>query len=214
MTKIIPLNPLPIKMKINLENMPFPIYRKVLIPADINMDELHLIIQVAMGWENCHLYEFSDKKGKSKIRVQNDIDENDLWGNDAESFDAGELSLMEFLEHTDGKTFWYWYDFGDDWWHKISIQKATQKDLAEYYGDTPLCTEAAGLCPPEDCGGPWGFAQLVEAINEPKHPEYKNYREWLGIKGKKKIDFENVDIEEINDNLDLLWNEWVDEDED
>ncbi|MDX5477584.1 MAG: plasmid pRiA4b ORF-3 family protein, partial [Cyclobacteriaceae bacterium] len=66
----------------------------------------------------------------------------------------------------------------------------------------------------EDCGGPWGFAQLVEAINEPKHPEYKNYREWLGIKGKKKIDFENVDVEEISDNLDLLWNEWVDEDED
>lgn len=214
MTKIIPINSVPLKLKINLENMPFPIYRKVLVPIDITMDELHLIIQVAMGWENCHLYEFSDKKGKSKIRVQNDIDENDLLGNDAESFDAGELSLMEFLEHTDGKTFWYWYDFGDDWWHKISIQKATKKDLAEYYGDTPLCTEAAGLCPPEDCGGPWGFAQLVEAINEPKHPEYKNYREWLGITGKKKIDFENVDVEEISDNLDLLWNEWVDEDED
>lgn len=213
MTKIIPINPAPLKLKINLENMPFPIYRKVLIPSNITMDELHLIIQVAMGWENCHLYEFSDKKGKCKIRVQFDIEEDDLWGNDAESFDAGELSLLDFLEHTDGKTFWYWYDFGDDWWHKISIQKVTKKDLTEFDGETPLCTEATGLCPPEDCGGPWGFAQLEEAINEPKHPEYKNYREWLGIKGKKKIDFENVEIEEINDNLDLLWNAWVDEDE-
>lgn len=210
MTKIIPLNPTPLKLKINLENMPFPIYRKLLIPVDINMDELHLIIQIAMGWENCHLYEFSDKKGKCKIRVQHDIEE-DLWGNNADSFNAGELSLTEFLTYTDGKTFWYWYDFGDDWWHKISIQKVTQKDLAEFDGETPLCTEAAGLCPPEDCGGPWGFAQLEEAINEPKHPEYKNYREWLGIKGKKKIDFENVDIDPINDNLDLLWNAWIDE---
>jgi hypothetical protein len=214
MTKIIPLNPIPFKLKINLENMPFPIYRKVLLPADILMHDLHLIVQVAMGWENCHLYEFSDKKGKCKIRVQFDIEEDDLWGTDADSFDAGELSLMEFLEYTDGKTFWYWYDFGDDWWHKISIQKVTKKDLSEFDGETPVCTEAAGLCPPEDCGGPWGFAQLEEAINEPKHPEYKNYREWLGIKGKKKIDFDNVDIDAINDNLDLLWNTWIDEEGD
>ncbi|MGY6521946.1 MAG: plasmid pRiA4b ORF-3 family protein [Mongoliitalea sp.] len=218
MTKIIPLSPLSemvaiIKLKINLDNMPFPIFRKVVIPADISMHELHLIIQVAMGWENSHLFQFSDKKQRPKIMVQRVVEEDDLWGmHHGDTYMADEISLLEFLAQTDGKTFWYWYDFGDDWWHKISIQKVTKKDLSEFDGEIPVCTEAAGLCPPEDCGGPWGFAQLEEAINEPKHPEYKNYREWLGIKGKKKIDFENVDIEEINDNLDLLWNAWVDED--
>ncbi|MFD2200146.1 plasmid pRiA4b ORF-3 family protein [Shivajiella indica] len=213
MSKIIPLFPKLFKLKINLENMPFNIHRKVLVPTDIDMYELHLIIQVAMGWENCHLFQFGDKKKKPKIRVQHDIDEDDLSGHHSDSFEAEELSLMEFLNYTDGKTFWYWYDFGDDWWHKISIQKVTKKELADF-DDTPLCTEAAGLCPPEDCGGPWGFAQLAEAINEPKHPEYKNFREWLGIKGRKKIDFDYVDIDAINDNLDLLWNEWVFGDED
>ncbi|MBW3469134.1 plasmid pRiA4b ORF-3 family protein [Arthrospiribacter ruber] len=215
MTKIIPLHQIPLKLKINLENMPFPIYRKVLVPSDIQMDELHLVIQVAMGWENAHLYQFSDKKGRSKIMVQREVEKDEFWGGlHGDEFNADEISLMEFLAYTDGKTFWYWYDFGDDWWHKISIQKVTKKDLADTFGDTPFCTEAKGLCPPEDCGGPWGFANLEEAINEPKHPEYKEYREWLGIKGKKKIDFEKVDLDEINDNLDVLWNGWIDEEGD
>ena len=215
MPKIIPLHPTSIKLKINLENMPFPIYRKVVIPADITMSELHLIIQVAMGWEDCHLFQFSDKKERPKISAQREMEGDDFWGSPhGDTYDADELFLLEFLEHTDGKTFWYWYDFGDDWWHKISIQKVTKNDLAEFVDETPACTEAAGLCPPEDSGGPWGFANLVEAINEPKHPEYKTYREWLGIKGKKKIDFEKVDIDAINDNLDLLWNAWIDEEGD
>ena len=210
MAKIIPLHTSPIKLKVNLENMPFPIYRKVLVPEDITMGELHLVIQVAMGWENCHLFQFNDKKERPNIRVQQEIEEDNFWGQShSDNFNADELSLLEFLDYTDGKTFWYWYDFGDDWWHKISIQKITKKDLSEYVGDTPVCTEASGICPPEDCGGPWGFAQLAEAINEPKHPEYINYREWLGVKGKKKIDFENVDLDEINDNLDILWNDWT-----
>lgn len=210
MAKIIPLHTRPIKLKVNLENMPFPIYRKVLVPEDITMGELHLVIQVAMGWENCHLFQFNDKKERPNIRVRQEIEEDNFWGQShSDNFNSDELSLLEFLDYTDGKTFWYWYDFGDDWWHKISIQKITKKDLSEYIGDTPVCTEALGICPPEDCGGPWGFAQLAEAINEPRHPEYINYREWLGIKGKKKIDFENVDLDEINDNLDILWNEWT-----
>ena len=210
MAKIIPLHTSPIKLKVNLENMPFPIYRKVLVPEDITMGELHLVIQVAMGWENCHLFQFNDKKERPNIRVRQEIEEDNFWGQShSDNFNADELSLLEFLDYTDGKTFWYWYDFGDDWWHKISIQKITKKDLSEYIGDTPVCTEALGICPPEDCGGPWGFAQLAEAINEPRHPEYINYREWLGVKGKKKIDFENVDLDEINDNLDILWNDWT-----
>ncbi len=215
MSKIIPLQAAPIKLKVNLENMPFGIYRKVLVPLDISMYDLHLIIQAAMGWEDCHLFQFCDKKYKGNILVQHDFDQKDyLGGFHTEVFEAEELPFSEFLSHTDGKSFWYWYDFGDDWWHKISIQKVTKKDLAEYDGDTPVCTEAAGLCPPEDSGGPWGFTNLVEAINEPKHPEYKNYREWLGIKGKKKTDFEDIDREAINDNLDLLWNAWIDEEGD
>jgi hypothetical protein len=215
MSTIIPLQSAPIKLKVNLENMPFSIFRKVLVPIDISMYDLHLIIQAAMGWEDYHLFQFCDKKYKGNILVQHDFAEEDFWGGlHSEVFEAEEMPLSEFLLHTDGKPFWYWYDFGDDWWHKVSIQKVTKKDLAAYDGDTPLCTEAAGLCPPEDSGGPWGFANLVEAINEPKHPEYKNYREWLGIKGKKKIDFDDIDIEAINDNLDLLWNAWIDEEGD
>ncbi|PRY85945.1 plasmid pRiA4b ORF-3 family protein [Mongoliibacter ruber] len=208
MTKIIPLIPEPIKLKITLENMPFSIYRKVLVPSSINMLQLHQVIQVAMGWENCHLFQFNDKKFNASISVEHGAEDNDMFGGfSSESFEAEELSLEEFLTHTDGKSFWYWYDFGDDWWHKISIQKVTKKDMANYKAN-PLCTEAMGACPPEDIGGPWGFAEFTEVINNKKNPQSKEMREWLGMKARDKWDFDAVDIEEINEDLDYIWNEW------
>lgn len=214
MTKIIPLNANPFKLKIDLENTPFRINRKVIVPTGISMYELHLIIQASMGWENSHLFQFSDKKWKCDIRVQYGVDDEGEWGDFfSEIYEADELSLSEFMLHTNGKSFWYWYDFGDDWWHKISIQKVTKKDLSLYRG-IPICTEAVAACPPEDCGGPWGFAEYVEAINDPKHPEYERNREWLGVVGNAKIDLQSVDLKEINETLEYMWNEWKTEDED
>lgn len=206
MSKIIPLHSNPIKIKIDLEDMPFKIYRKLIIPSNITMADLHLVIQIAMGWENYHLFQFSDKKFDSTITVQSDIEEEDFFDEYKDDMiSAEDLTLAEFLTHTNGKSFWYWYDFGDDWWHKISIQKLNKTEINSFKA-TPICTEAAGGCPPEDVGGAWGFEEFVKAINDPKNPQYKEFRAWMGMKPREKYDFEEIDVEHINHNLDFIWN--------
>jgi hypothetical protein len=102
--------------------------------------------------------------------------------------------LIELMQR---KSFWYWYDFGDDWWHKVSVLKPTKKDLSQYKG-APVCLDAFGKCPPEDVGGPWGYQNFCQIINNKKDPEYKEHREWLGMDLKSKYDYERVDIEDIN----------------
>lgn len=98
----------------------------------------------------------------------------------------------EFLENRKGKPFYYLYDFGDNWLHKISFLKPSGKDL-EYFKGNPLCVEASGACPPEDISGPWGYMDFLDAVNDKKHPEYKEYREWLGMKRSEKYDPYEVD---------------------
>jgi hypothetical protein len=204
MAIIIPISPL-FKLKIQLENVPFEISRKVLVPESISMHELHLIIQITMGWENSHLYQFSDKKGLDRTIEASDSEFDEDFLNSlpdrVNRIDAEVARLKEeFYENLEGKPFFYWYNFGDDWWHKISFQKVTKKDL-EVYQNLPVCLEAKGACPPEDVGGPWDFYNFFMTVNEPKSKEGKEFREWLGMKKGEKWDFETVDLEEINENL-------------
>lgn len=193
------------KLKIRLEDMPFEISRKVLVPDWITMYDLHLIIQIAMGWENSHLYEFSDKKGPSKTIEASDTtyDEDflDFLPARVKRINADVASLKEeFYEKLEGKPFLYWYDFGDDWWHKISFQKISKKDL-EVYQNVPVCLEGKGKCPPEDVGGSWGFNNFLMTVNEPKSQEGREFRQWLGLKKGEKWDFESVNLDLINQTL-------------
>lgn len=204
----------PLKLHIVLENMPFEISRTVLVPDSINMYGVHVIIQNAMGWHDDHLFQFSDKKGSKRtieISTEEPLDEEFLKENfkdlpkhfyprikEMHIEDAG--LKEEFYEKLGKKPFFYWYDFGDDWWHKISFRKVTKKDL-EIYQDLPICLEAKGACPPEDIGGPWGFYNFFMTVNEPKSKEGEEFRDWIGKGDGEKWDFETVDLEEINQNL-------------
>lgn len=195
----------PLKLQITLENMPHSVYRKVLVPEDINMLELHYVIQVAMGWSNSHLFQFQDKQNAPSLTVHAPGESDDIdffaFGRRAEWMDAEEALLKEdFLEATGGKPFWYWYDFGDDWWHKITFQKPSKKDLASYLGK-PLCIDAFGACPPEDVGGPWGYAEWLEIIINKKHPQHAEMRDWAGLSPRQKYDPDAVNLEDINAQL-------------
>lgn len=195
----------PIKLKINLENMPHSVFRRVLVPEDLNMMQLHAIIQIAMGWNFAHLFQFMDSRNNPTIKV---TDNDEDAGNDLPLFFRGPKSVFaeevtlknEFLLNREGKSFWYLYDFGDDWYHKISFQKPTKKDLALFTG-APVCIEAFGACPPEDVGGPWGYAHFLLATEDKKHPQHRKLKEWAGLSAREKYDPEYVDIENINENL-------------
>lgn len=199
----------PLKIKINLEEMPYPVSRKLLVPEDVNMRQLHLLIQVAMGWENYHMWQFSDAKWKSRITVSLPMDD-DFGFDEEKALIAHTVKLKEtFFEQNGSKPFWYWYDFGDDWWHKISFLKTNKKDREQFNG-IPVCIEALGNCPPEDCGGPWGYQDFLEATKDPDHPQHEEMMEWMGMAEGDTWPTEAPPIELINEELKAFYKapEW------
>ena len=90
----------------------------------------------------------------------------------------------------------YWYDFGDDWWHTITIEKTLKPKPTDHF---PTCLKGVGACPPEDCGGIWGYYEFLEAIRDPKHERHDELVEWAG----DDFDPNDFDVEETNEALAL-----------
>lgn len=70
----------------------------------------------------------------------------------------------------------YIYDFGDSWEHKITLEL-----ISEVQTKFPVCIAGKGKCPLEDCGGAWAYQDLKGTLNDPDHPDHKEYRDWLGL---------------------------------
>lgn len=190
----------PIKLKIELKDLPHKCTRTLLVPEDINMLQLHFIIQESFGWLNAHLFEFCDVKWRAAIRVgvPDDLDDDFNFIEMTPKQDVSKVKLKKtFAEENDRKAFWYWYDFGDDWWHQVRFLKVSQKDLKQF-DEAPMCIKAEGKCPPEDVGGVWGYAAFLEAIKDKKHPEHKALVKWYGLKRNEVYDENKVDLEKIN----------------
>lgn len=196
----------PIKLKVELKDTPHKIVRKVLVPEDISMYQLHLIIQDSMGWEHAHLFEFSDVKWKSSIRVgiPDDFDDDfDMYS--ANKQDANKVRIKDlFVVENGSKPFWYLYDFGDDWWHQISFLKVSKKDL-NTFENKPICIDAINKCPPEDIGGVWGYQEFLETVKDKNHPEREEMMEWYGIPSDETYDETATDLAVINQRLGNLY---------
>ena len=165
-----------------------PIWRKLLVPDNFTFMDLHESIQAAMGWENAHLFSFSHP-GPFGEGDQIGIPFEDDWM-DMEVLDARTIKLREHL-HKPKQKMHYEYDFGDGWQHTIMVEDITDDKLL-----APQCLKGKGACPPEDCGGIWGYYNLVETVNNPKNPDYEDMREWLGLEKGEKWDVEAFNIEE------------------
>jgi hypothetical protein len=159
------------RLKITLDNVKPTVMRRVEVPAELVLVTLHEIIQVAMGWENYHLFEF--RVGKTSWQVP-DPDWHE-WGSGGLS--AEQATLADLLRLTGTKQVKYVYDFGDDWEHTIKVEAIIDADPKTTY---PHLLAASGACPPEDCGGPWGYRNYLEAIADPDHEEHAELLEWRG----------------------------------
>lgn len=84
-------------------------------------------------------------------------------------------------------------DFGDDWRHAIKVNKVDKLDSARRL---PFCADGKRACPPEDVGGPWGYANYLEAIGDPSHEEHEDMLEWGG-----DFDPEEFDLKQVNREL-------------
>lgn len=181
------------QIKVTLNDVKPAVWRRLRVP-DVTLDQLHEFVQVAFGWLDCHLHEFS--VGEERI-VSDDAAEFEEIGNEVR-FES-EVSLGNLIE-AGMKQFEYAYDFGDDWRHTIKIEKTLQIGP----DDEPLaCLAGSGACPPEDCGGPWGYAALLEALADPKHERHKELIEWL----PDEFDPNHFSVEEVNQDFDSLFDD-------
>lgn len=175
------------QLKIVLRDTKPPVWRKLHVPGDITLGLLHSIIQVAMGWTNSHLHQFVTKNQRysdPSFGLNNDFGDRPV-------LDERKTALMQVVSK-EKDSFVYEYDFGDSWEHRITVEKIMAPDPT--VGTAIKCIGGKCACPPEDCGGPWGYANLLEIIKDPKHKEYDSMMEWLG----DEFDPEAFDKEEVN----------------
>jgi hypothetical protein len=176
-----------LQLKISLMHSKPPIWRRVLVDKSITFADLHEIIQAAMGWYNSHLHEFI--VDDQRLSVPYD-DPNEY---EVDIIDERKVKLNKPIRAA-GQKFRYNYDFGDYWEHQIVVEKLLPRDPAIAY---PTCIKGKGNCPPEDCGGIYGFYGLLEALADPKHPDHEDMREWVG----EDYDPDHFDLAEINQRL-------------
>lgn len=163
-----------------------PVWRRLLVPAEIRLDRLHDVIQTAMGWTDTHLHVFTTAAGDYGIP-------------DPELGFRNERSarLAQLLTQP-GDCIRYAYDFGDGWEHDIVLEELLGTDPGER---TPTCLAGKGACPPEDCGGPWGYADLKKTFADPRREDHEQMLDWLGLDCAEEFDPTASDIVEINDVL-------------
>lgn len=175
-----------LQLKIVLDHLKPAIWRRMVVSEDITFLQLHRVIQEAMGWEDCHMHEF--ELSSPRIRIGTNSDSFGGFGD----FGGGPHLLPERTTRLadvlgSKKKFRYWYDFGDDWWHTVSIEKRLP---AEPTAPPAVLLAGQFACPPEDCGGPYGYAEMMATLADPSHPERGEILEWLGDFDPERFDFE------------------------
>jgi len=180
------------RLKITLDDVKPTVLRRIEVPLTLRLDRLHLAIQAAMGWTNSHLYEI---RAGDVGWGMTDPD----WGDGP--LDARKARLIDVLENAGTKTLRYLYDFGDGWEHTIKVERLLDPQPGVVY---PRLIEATGRCPPEDIGGPWGYAEFLDAIRDPKHERHVELKEWLAYDFDPKI----VDTEGLAEQVAALAKRW------
>ena len=171
-------------LKISLSGISPPIWRRIIVTDDIFLEDLHLMIQAAMGWLNYHLHEFEI----NGTRFAPPDPEDDSFG--YESVDSTSIRLRD-LFLLEGTKLHYTYDFGDNWDHIITLEKIEPaRSEIEY----PICIKGKRNVPPEDCGGPPGYYELIEILADPLNKEYSEMKDWVG----EDYDPEFFSVEECN----------------
>jgi hypothetical protein len=160
-----------VQLKIMLLGVQPPIWRRVQVGTSVRFDQLHQLFQTVMGWTNSHLHEFR----VNEQRIGQFFDGLDLEGDD-ELIDEKTVRLGEVITQAD-TSFQYTYDFGDSWEHEIVIEHWLTAATQMFY---PVCLDGERNCPPEDCGGVWGYKELLTVLNDRTHPDQDETLTWLG----------------------------------
>lgn len=186
-----------LRIKASLAHVAPEVTRRIAVPLTMKLDRLHLTLQAAFGWTNTHLYAFH-AAGLS-------------WGEPDPGFfttmgDARKTRLYDVVAQTGAKTIRYVYDFGDNWEHVLKLEKWVENGGP---GGLPFLLEATGRCPPEDVGGPHGYAHMIAALSDPAHPDHADTRIWAGETfDAAKHALSAADRKTLEANVDALAEKW------
>lgn len=173
------------QIKVDLLGAEPPIWRRLLVDAEVRLPRLHEILQVAMGWTNSHLHEFL----VGEIRFGEPDAEFDT-----PPIDYAAIQLIQIAPRV-GSAVRYLYDFGDHWEHVIVVEEALpRKSVTDAL---PICVDGERACPPEDVGGTHGYTEFLIALSNPYHPEHKQWRRWAG----RSFDPAAFDLDRVNRRL-------------
>jgi len=168
------------QLKITLKHIRPAIWRRIQAAGNTKLGKLHDILQTVMGWEDCHLHQFTIDGvhyGTPDPDYPSDIN------------NERNVRLDQIAKQ--GDTLIYEYDFGDSWEHTLKIEKVFESKTPAMH---PVCMDGARACPLEDCGGFPGYQHLLRILRNPKHKEYEDMLDWTG----EDFDPEAFDLVEIN----------------
>lgn len=178
-----------LQLRIDVLDITPPVWRRVQVPGETSLAELHQVVQNAVGWYDSHLHEFEIDG------VSYGMPDPDGWSLD-EVHDESTTRLDRVVAA--GDRFRYTYDFGDNWRHVLHVEKVLTPEPGLRY---PRCIAGRRACPAEDVGGPWGYAEFLEALADPAHPDHKDRVEWIG---GASFDAEDFDVDEFDEQLERL----------
>ena len=156
-------------LKVTLQEITPPIWRRFKVTNDITLNRLHHVIQRIMGWKEAHLHQFEIRE---EVYSSPDPD----WQEELRFKSETEIKLGDIVVD-ESETFLYRYDLGDRWDHELKLEAILPIDAADAY---PLCVAGERNCPPENCGGTGGYADLIRILKTPEDPQHQEMRDWLG----------------------------------
>lgn len=177
------------QFKITLQGIKPPVWRRIQVPPTYTFWDLHVAIQDVMGWSDYHLHEFEIMNPSTGLKVNIGLPDDEFgrkvlvgWNQKIADYFSIENPRADYV-----------YDFGDNWEHKITLEKILPR---EENVDYPVCIKGKRACPPEDVGGIGGYEDFIEIIKNPDHEEYEEMLEWAG----GEFDPEQFDCEEVSFN--------------
>ena len=173
-----------LQFKVTLKGIRPPVWRRFMVPEDFSLSDLHDVLQEVMGWWDGHLHQFLCKRKRYGV-PDPDWDFDKIINDSRITIKNLALSVKDKIL--------YEYDFGDGWEHELLVEKI----LPAEGKIVPVCLKGARACPPEDCGGPWGYENLLEVLKNPEDGEYASWKKWL----PEDFDPEHFDLDGINRRL-------------
>jgi Plasmid pRiA4b ORF-3-like protein len=164
------------QFKLVLVGVEPPIWRRIQVPETYSFWDLHVALQDSMGWLDCHLHVFGVAGSAAGEVEQIGIPDDDPFEGDKPTLPGWEIPITRHFVRP-GTTVPYEYDFGDGWEHELTLEAIVPRQGGQKY---PLCVDGARACPPEDCGGVYGYENLLTVIQDPTHEEHESMLEWLG----------------------------------